>query len=441
MKKKLHCRGILFHLLLLAPEILLTASFLAWILLVRPLYLALLPWAGTLVAYMIWLRPKYQFFLTNRLILSAYRWNDIDTYRNVLRSAGFDGDKNPYWLSASYETGDYRFVVDYCTYALRHPHRRQPSKYVLLQYLAGVYARTGDNQKLAEVCRVYDDWATKEPSPERTRYLAPVFARHKAYLAADETAWQELMAKEYASKAEQLGQLFFGARFAYDVKQDAQAARELFCKVIELCPGSALAMHARYALGCIDRGVPYGTDMPEILPREDFTPLPSRRAIVFISLRISCLLLTCLLCIFSINPVLDAQYRHWIEKLCVPAVKQTHVDAEFLTFLQINTETEFIADLCLYEVNGDVWVGELYVRTNHMDVPLLSPSVAIAVDLLEDPSKMPATLEVPGFLNDVTIMCMIYREQADIPSIFNVYEPFELNGHTYYFVITEIYMN
>ena len=176
----------------------------------------------------------------------------------------------------------------------------------------------------------------------------------------------------------------------------------------------------------------------EILPHDDYKPGITRYGIAALTSAVLLCLLAGLLVITATPSLLESQYQRRMAKLCVPAVKQTHVDAQYLAYLPIYTDDEYLADLCLYEVNGEVWVGELYVRTNHMDVPLISPSTSVSISALEDGTDSPIYLIVHSILQDIDIFCTVYKSESLIPERFDLYEEFEVNGHTYYFVVTKI---
>lgn len=375
MKTRAALRAMLYHALLLLPGLLLILCTLPLVLLLSRIWLACTLIVLFLSTYYILLYRRYKQMLFNRILLAPHRAGMSEEYRQTLRYAGYDA-RSSYWISASYDAGDYQSVVDICTYYLRHPRRRQPPKYFYLRFLANVYRSVGDRDKLEKVCDAYDNLLAREPSPAKFRYFAPIFADHRAYLT------------------------------------DGQA---------EIQPTEQ----------------PLDT-VAEILPTENFKPKATLCEPTTVATTVLLYVLAWALIVTVSPSMLEVQYQRRMAKLCVPAVKQTHVDAEYLAYLPIYTEDEYLADLCLYELNGVVWVGELYVRTNHMDVPLISPSKSVSISLLEDGTNSPIYLTVPGFVNDIDIHCTIYKSEDLIPDSYGLYEDFELNGHTYYFVVTKI---
>ncbi len=376
MKTRSALRAIAYHSLLLLPNLLLILCILLTYLLVHRVWIACTVFALMAAAYHVFLYRRYKQLLFNLILLRPSRAGLAEEYRLALRYAGYDA-RSSYWLSVSYDVGDYQSVVDICTYYLRHPRRRQPPKYFYLKFLADVYKNLGDRDKLAKVCDAYDEMLAGESFPEKFRYFAPAFEAYRTYLNTEEQAEPN------------------------PAEQPLEVTEEL-------------------------------------LPQEHYKPKRTLFGLATIANSVLLYLIVLGLVVTSAPSLLQAQYYRRMARICEPAVKQTHFDAEYLTYLPIYTEHEYLADLCLYELNGEVWIGELYVRGNHSDVPLISPATSVSISRLEDGSSSPVYLSFPGFVNDIEIYCVIYKSQSQIPEEFNVYEEFEVNGHTYYFVITQI---
>ena len=438
MKLSARMRAFMAYALLILPDVLLLALIpILWVFIFR-LWLSCLLFVAALVAYAVFIRPGYRLMLFDRLVLSAYRDGNLAQYRKTLHYLHMDHAGNDYWISACYDAGEYQFVIDACTWRIRNAHHKA-AKYKYLPFLAGVYMHMGDNQKLSAVCDTYDAWIAAERNPKKYTQLAKVFARYRAYLCKDEQALMQLTACSGTSVGLHAQDLILQARFAWDVKQDAEGARALFEQILATAKAQALHEHAQYALDCIARGTPYAASLPELVPDPYFRPKRVRRIAPSILAHVLPLLLVGILAIGSVFPLREWNQQRILIRDISSAVKRIDVRAEPLSVLLVyDQDGYFVTELCIYELNGMVVIGETFIYEDYPDYIYVEPVTELSVEHIKDTSRPLHYLVMSSVLYRIFMTGHVWRDKSEIPADAYCYQKFKLDGQTYYFGITEI---
>lgn len=341
-------------------------------------------------------------------------------------------------------------VVNVCVAGLKK-HKGKKGKraryrrYFYLHMLAAVYHRLGDDQKLTQICQVWEDWIALETpmDAENLKRRFSIFDYCQKYLNRDAKGclvYARVPAGQESLDA-RMGELMMLARIKHMIEGDWEGAKDLYARVAEQMPSD----HSRHKAACrelenIANGRPYGFGLPDILPDADY------KIVMPVSVRVRTAVGISLVTLCGIAML--ASMLDW------SAFKDNRLGkGEYASVEQCIERNESEIDvLKVFPVQADGKdAGLTFIGTRGSDVVVGSFEYANALHLQyvccwETPISQKQLMGVyPQFYliytknitDEYVIVGQFFNDPTEIPEGT---EPvsFELKGKTYYYVVSAV---
>ncbi len=370
---------------------------------------------------------------------------DTEAYLALIRTRKFDNKASIYQLSAEYAVGNYSSVVAVCESKSKIPALAKRYGYYYLIYLANVYFDLGEDEKLGEVCALFDERISKEKQSRqdalKKRFLRMSFYRMYLERRFDECEkWLEIPTR---TAHDRYHRIFCRARLA-QLLGKTEEAKELFTLLAKEIPQVNYGKLAAKQLSEPDSpDCPTDTFDISQAPTELVSYGPSRARTVI--LRIALCISAVALCYFTASSVLQALDERKHERELAAYYEEVRVLLEndydgveiYNAFLLVDSEQNPVDSLFVCRTDTDILIGSLYSYEGTDEFLYEIAATASIASLSED--NTPLWQErLRAKTSENYIECTIYKSKNEAPSAHYAFIPLRLDGETVYFVITDI---
>lgn len=370
---------------------------------------------------------------------------EADEYLATIYLGKFDTPAATWQLLGEYYCGHYANVVGICKQKLAEPKVSKRNTYIYLTYLANVYFEMGDDQNLRSVLEKYQACLITEKPKVQAKYKKQFLrmAFYEAYLNGDREKCEAWLNQSTPVKLNAYHRTYIKARLALwdgDWDEARGCFESLACEVPQLCYGK-LAMHW---LQNDDRQATYAECFSPVADVQvNLFPSPHRKIRkVLIWVIIGVAMLRVGLGILE-GGLADRQNEQYLEKVANHRenirvmVEEDYDSVAVVDSFNLKKGDEMVDSMFVCVTDKEVLIGTLFVYEG--EEQLYYDVVAdISLGTLTHDASPLKYCAYYATTSSYYIHSYFYKNEADIPEVYEHMSSFAVNGETYYYVITEI---
>ena len=370
---------------------------------------------------------------------------DAEAFLALVRARKFDNKASTYQLYAEYAIGNYSSVVAVCESKSKIPALSKRYGYYYLAYLANVYFDLGEDEKLREVCALFDERLSKEKQSRqdtlKKRHLRMSF--YRMYLERRFDDCEKWLEAPTRTEHDRYHRIFCRARLA-QLLGKTEEAKELFALLAKEIPQLNYGKLAARQLSEPDSpDTPTDTFDISQAPTElvSYGPSRARTVILRIVLCISAFAF-CYITAGYVQQALDERKHEresaaYYEKVRVLLENDYDGVEIYDAFLLVDREQNPVDSLFICRTDTDILIGSLYSYEGS-DETLYEIAATVPIASLSEDNVPLWQARLRAQTSDNYIECTIYKSKNEAPEACYAPIPLRIDGKTVYFVISDV---
>ena len=343
---------------------------------------------------------------------------DAPLYYEIIKTGRFYNHLAIEHLQAEFYMGNYSNVLAICNQKLADPKVTKKYGYFYIFYLACVYFRTDDRDRLQQACQQMEAFLanTKAKPSGAGADFVEVFQFYNAYLRSDWDACEKwLDSNPRKTEFACVNNDYLRARVALE-KGEIDKAKELFKTVMQRAPKLHLSTHAAHALEAIEAGRPYGEGIDPVAPTENFmlpvAPKSKKAVSVWLWVIIMCTFLSIVYLKWE-EKQWDREYEAYVEEIRL-IVEEDYDNVTVVQTFDPTYDDVIVDNMFVCEVDSGMILGAVYVYT---DEETLCYDTFVTIDKadLQSEEALCLVAEFESATCYINIVMGFYSQIEDVP--------------------------
>lgn len=366
---------------------------------------------------------------------------DAPLYAAVIQEINPDHTNGLWQWDCEYFNGRYENAVSLCRQLLADKRLLKKYKYEYLTRLAIVYFDVGNDEKLREICDIFDTYLATDEKAEKIRQKFARMQFFPLYLNRDVAALDALPKTEPPNQIMRTFRAYNNARVAL-LKGDTETARSLFTQIAAAAPNINYGMLAQRALEAMDGGKEYREAFADPEPTEIcpvWRPSMAQRVYkvfwrIYLIAYAACLLFGVLT---SIDRWTDEKFDALLYAQTLSLlVEEEYGEVEILDIFYPEKDGEILDEIFLARADDGLIFASVYHYEGE-DQNYAQVHTYIPLESFED-ERFDGTFTFPCVTSDYYLSGQFGREGEALPTDIYYISVFTIDDESFCFVITYI---